>query len=377
LKIGQTLGLARYLMVSHHTLKQLFSAKLFLGGFAQRFNPDSTPYLQGRRHQIYILDLIQSNFRIRKLLSFIETAVRRRANVLFVLRKGWIFGPSLTPFTSFVQYYTGGILSNFSAVLRHYKSNSIAHYVPEFPGIVCFFTEYSTRSVQALNEARHTRTPCTYLFDSGMHPHPANYGVTGSLEFGSALFLSQLILTSVKRGKRKEQFLFAKIIRLHIKKVLHKQGITKLSPEKMKSSLMHKSTFFKPWKRRIAFSRYDKKKPNLAKFSKALQEKEKHTLSDRTTPLNGQEHHIQWQPNFSETFRHKVFPLNVISLKTKLRFKGKTKKRVNNSYSKQFGFKASAVLKATILCVNEPESIKINSTFGYFDVKAALRQKRK
>jgi ribosomal protein S2 len=130
--------LAFILMVSHHTLKQLFSAKLFLGGFAQRFNPDSTPYLQGRRHQIYILDLIHSNFRIRKLLSFVETAVRRRVNVLFVLRKGWVFGPSLTPFTSYVQYYTGGVLSNFSAVLRHYKTASVAHYVPEFPVLSAF-----------------------------------------------------------------------------------------------------------------------------------------------------------------------------------------------------------------------------------------------
>jgi ribosomal protein S2 len=163
-------------MVAGYTLKKLFAGKLFLGGFKRRFNPESTPYLLGQRHQIYILDMVHSNLRIRKLLSFVETASRRRINTLFILRKGWNFGPSLAPFSYYVEHYTGGILSNFAAVLRHCSRSQIGHYIKTFPGIVCAFTEHTAQTVHVLNEARRTRTVSTYLFDATMQPHPANYG---------------------------------------------------------------------------------------------------------------------------------------------------------------------------------------------------------
>jgi hypothetical protein len=137
-------------LVARYTIKKLFAGKLFLGGFKRRFNPDAIPYTLGKRHQIYILDMFHSNFRIRKLLLFVETASRRRINTLFVLRKGWNFGPSIVPVSYYVPHYTGGILSNFSAVLRHYEKNAINHFVEEFPGIVCFFTNYTIQTAQAL-----------------------------------------------------------------------------------------------------------------------------------------------------------------------------------------------------------------------------------
>jgi hypothetical protein len=242
-------------LVARYTIKKLFAGKLFLGGFKRRFNPDAIPYTLGKRHQIYILDMFHSNFRIRKLLLFVETASRRRINTLFVLRKGWNFGPSIVPVSYYVPHYTGGILSNFSAVLRHYEKNAINHFVEEFPGIVCFFTNYTIQTAQALNEARGTRTPCTYLFDATMAPHQANYGVTGSLEYGSALLLTELMSTAARRGKRKEKFLFTDIIRGRLKEILRNRGITKISPAKRLSNIVHGTSFYKPHNRRNALRR--------------------------------------------------------------------------------------------------------------------------
>jgi hypothetical protein len=230
------------------------------------------------------------------------------------------------------------------------------------------------RSAQALNEARHTRTPCTYLFDSGMHPHPANYGVTGSLEFGSALFLSQIILTAVKRGKRKEQFLFAKIIRLQLKKILRKQGITKLSSEKMKSTLIHKATFFKPWKRRIAFLRYNKKKPFLSKLLKTLRKREICPLSNLTSPDNYQQHYTQRNHPFPRTPINNIYRCNLHRYKTELRFKFKTSKKDNNLYNKLQTLGGMKYLNVPKKYPNKPERIKINSTFNYFDLTAILQR---
>lgn len=61
--------------------------------------------------------------------------------------------------------------------------------------------------------------------------------------------------TAARRGKRKEKFLFTDIIRGRLKEILRNRGITKISPAKRLSNVVHGTSFYKPHNRRNALRR--------------------------------------------------------------------------------------------------------------------------
>lgn len=184
------------------------SARLFLGTFRKKVNSNMSPYILGHRQAISILDLTNSVFRLQKFLLFLKCAIKQRA-MLFT-----IFNPtslSLSPALlsldqSFSPKWIGGVLTNYASCCYFFLNALSGHYAPhKFPGALI------TENVYALNEARLTRTPSTFLADSASNVYLASYGIVGNCAFLAFKLLIELSVSAISQGLRAQKLSFGNL----------------------------------------------------------------------------------------------------------------------------------------------------------------------
>jgi len=221
------------MLIAKFTLNSLFHSKAFFGGIASKLNPRATSYCAGVRCNVIILDVVSSNLKIRRFISFLSKATSVFIKTLFVLSRGWdsLF-KRIVPYAYYAPYWVGGVLSNYSSTYFYFKRNKQAFFIPRMPGIGVFLST-TKNSYFCSNEAAVTRTPSTILFDGTMKPQNSSYIVGSNLEFGSANFCVDIFLITIKRGIRLRKLTYKKLVTRFLKKILikkNKKNLQKIVP---------------------------------------------------------------------------------------------------------------------------------------------------
>ena len=221
-------------MTQQIKLEEMIQSGMHFGHFTRDWNPRMAPYIYGERNGRHILDLVQSNYLITKVLRFLEDSASKGKTFLFVGTKKQaaplIAKAALASNSYYVnQRWLGGMLTNWRTIqkslrkLQEYrdaeargdwnllKKQEVARKKREqqrlekylgglenmtkLPGVVIIVGQ--PEEIHAVRECRQLGIPTVTLLDSNCDPTLADWFIPANDDSVSAL---RLILDSFEQA---------------------------------------------------------------------------------------------------------------------------------------------------------------------------------
>lgn len=222
-------------------LEEMIKSGMHFGHFTREWNPRMAPYIYGERNGRHILDLVQSNYLLAKVLGFLEDSASKGKTFLFVGTKKQaaplIAKTSLACNSYYVnQRWLGGMLTNWRTIqkslrkLQEYrnaeergdwnllKKQEVARKKREqlrlekylgglenmakLPDVVIIIGQ--SEEIHAVRECRQLGIPTITLLDSNCDPTLADWFIPANDDSVSTL---RLILStfqnSISEGQKK------------------------------------------------------------------------------------------------------------------------------------------------------------------------------
>jgi small subunit ribosomal protein S2 len=221
-------------MLQKIKLEDMIQSGMHFGHFTREWNPRMAPYIYGERNGRHILDLVQTQYLLKKVLGFLEQHVAQGKSVLFVGTKKQaaplIAKTALNCNSSYVnQRWLGGMLTNWRTIqkslqkLESYKQaeetgewnllkkqevarkrrekERLEKYLAglqnmaNLPGIVIIVGQ--PEEIHAVRECRQLGIPTVTILDSNCDPTLADWFIPANDDSVSAL---TLLLTSFENA---------------------------------------------------------------------------------------------------------------------------------------------------------------------------------
>ena len=222
------------IMTQKIKLEQMIQSGMHFGHFTREWNPRMAPYIYGERNGRHILDLVQSNYLLNKVLTFLEDSASKGHTFLFVGTKKQaaplIAKTALSSNSYYVnQRWLGGMLTNWRTIqkslrkLQEYrqaeergdwnllKKQEVARKKREqqrlekylgglenmtkLPNVVIIIGQ--PEEIHAVRECHQLGIPTVTLLDSNCDPTLANWFIPANDDSVSAL---KLILDSFEKA---------------------------------------------------------------------------------------------------------------------------------------------------------------------------------
>ena len=228
-------------MTQQIKLEDMIQSGMHFGHFTREWNPRMAPYIYGERNGRHILDLVQANYLLNKVLKFLEESASQGKTFLFVGTKKQaaplVAKTALASNSYYVnQRWLGGMLTNWRTIqkslrkLQEYreaeergdwnllKKQEVARKKREqqrlekylgglenmtkLPGVVIIIGQ--PEEIHAVRECRQLGIPTVTLLDSNCDPTLANWFIPANDDSVSTL---RLILdsfeTAILEGQQK------------------------------------------------------------------------------------------------------------------------------------------------------------------------------
>ncbi|MDD5504570.1 MAG: 30S ribosomal protein S2 [Candidatus Omnitrophica bacterium] len=223
-------------------MKQLLEAGVHFGHQTKRWNPKMAPFIFGQRNGIYIINLERTAERLEDACKFINEAVARGENVLFVGTKKQAKEAVLSEaqrcgMFSVTERWLGGLMTNFTTVRSSVKRMKEIEAMKEglgmdaltkkersalekewaklnknlsgvadmkkLPGVVIVIDPKKEET--AVREARRLGIPIVALIDTNSDPDSVDFPIPGNDDAIRAIQLVLTVLTdSVMEGRKKQ-----------------------------------------------------------------------------------------------------------------------------------------------------------------------------
>ena len=221
-------------MTQQIKLEEMIKSGMHFGHFTREWNPRMAPYIYGERNGRHILDLVQSNYLLTKVLDFLEDSAGKGQTFLFVGTKKQaaplIAKAALASNSYYVnQRWLGGMLTNWRTIqkslrkLQEYrqaeergdwsllKKQEVARKKREqqrlekylgglenmakLPSVVIIIGQ--PEEIHAVRECRQLGIPTVTLLDSNCDPSLADWFIPANDDSVSAL---RLILEAFEKA---------------------------------------------------------------------------------------------------------------------------------------------------------------------------------
>lgn len=233
-------------------LEDMIKSGMHFGHFTHEWNPRMAPYIYGEKNGRHILDLVQTHYLLKQVLTFIEDSAAQGKTFLFVGTKKQaaplITKTALACNSFYVnQRWLGGMLTNWLTIqkslrkLNDYrqaeergdwnflKKQEVARKrrekqrlekyltglenMSKLPGVVIIIGQ--SEEIHAVRECRQLSIPTITLLDSNCDPTLADWFIPANDDSVSALrvllnLFEQSILTGQTRYREYESSKFAK-----------------------------------------------------------------------------------------------------------------------------------------------------------------------
>lgn len=262
-------------MAHNIKLEEMIQSGMHFGHFTREWNPRMAPYIYGERNGRHILDLVQSNYLLTKVLTFLEKSASKGKTFLFVGTKKQaaplVAKAALASNSYYVnQRWLGGMLTNWRTIqkslrkLQEYREaeergdwnflkkqeisrkkreqQRLEKYLgglenmTQLPGVVIIIGQ--PEEIHAVRECRQLGIPTVTILDSNCDPTLADWFIPGNDDSVSALkLLLNSFETAIVEGQKKfDENLLLKSERLSSKQSVIKKGANSNSTKRPSKS---------------------------------------------------------------------------------------------------------------------------------------------
>jgi small subunit ribosomal protein S2 len=225
------------------TLDEMIQNGMHFGHFTREWNPRMAPYIYGERNGRHILDLVQTQYLLTKVLNFVEKTASDGKTFLFVGTKKQaapLIAKAALGCNSFYvnQRWLGGMLTNWRTIqnslrkLQDYREaeargdwkllkkqeisrkkreqNRLEKYLgglekmSQLPGVVIIVGQ--PEEIHAVHECKQLGIPTITILDSNCDPTLADWFIPSNDDSVSALnFILQALEEAIQSGQKKAQ----------------------------------------------------------------------------------------------------------------------------------------------------------------------------